>query len=114
MSTMKYKATMRYSFGSTDPRMPNFGNPKTTLDLNMPLNVGFGDVPTETLRNLWMVKFGARNVTLNDMYELRFDDIAKVAQELANRKLITQNKIHRMDMDEAVHYYLLEKDDGNN
>jgi hypothetical protein len=48
------------------------------------------------------------------MYELRFDDIAKVAQELANRKLITQNKIHRMDMDEAVHYYLLEKDDGNN
>jgi hypothetical protein len=115
MSTLKYKATERYAMGWTDPRMmANFGNLKTTLDLNMPINVGLGDVPTETLLNLWMVKFGARNVTLDDMYQLRFDDIAKVAQELANRKLICRIEISRMEMDEPVHYYLLEKDDGNN
>jgi hypothetical protein len=114
MSTLKYKITERYSMGWTDPRMANFGNPQTTLELRTYVNVGLEYVPTETLRNLWMVKFGARNVTLDDMYKLRFDDIARVAQELANRKLVTQNKIHRMDMDEAVHYYLLEKDDGNN
>jgi hypothetical protein len=114
MSTLKYKITERYSMGWTDPRMATFGNPQTTLELRTHISVGLDDVPTETLRNLWMVKFGARNVTLNEMYELRFDDIVKVAQELANRKLVTQNKIHRMDMDEPLHYYLLEKEDGNN
>lgn len=114
MSTLKYKATERYALGWTDARMMSFGNLKTTLDVNMPVNVGLDDIPTETLRNLWMAKFGARNVTLDDMYQLRFDDIAKVAQELANRKLVTENKISRMDMDETVHYYLLEKEDGNN
>jgi hypothetical protein len=60
-----------------------------------------------------MVRFGARNVTLNEMYELRFDDIAKVAQELANRKLIRQETINRMELDARIHYYLLEKEHGD-
>lgn len=113
MSTLKYKATERYSIGVTDPRMPNFGDPEPPLELHMHINTGFEDVPTETLRNLWMVRFGARNVTLNDIYEIRFDDIAKVAQELANRKLVRHQKINRMEMDATIHYYVLEKEHGD-
>lgn len=112
MSTLKYKATERYAMGWSDPRMPDFGAP-TTLELHKHVNTGFEDVPTETLRNLWMVRFDARNVTLNELYELRFDDIARVAQELANRKLIRQEKINRMEMDATLHYYVLERASGN-
>lgn len=112
MSTLKYKATERYAMGWTDPRMPDVGVP-TTLELHKHVNTGFEDVPTETLRNLWMVRFGARNVTLDEMYELRFDDITSVAQELANRKLIRQEKINRMEMDAALHYYVLEREHGD-
>jgi hypothetical protein len=105
MSTLKYKATERYSIGRADE--------STTLELHVHLDTGLEDVPTETLRNLWMVRFGARNVTLNEMYELRFDGIAKVAQELANRKLIRQETINRMELDARIHYYLLEKEHGD-
>ena len=112
MSTLKYKATERYAMGWTDPRMPDVGAP-TTLELHKHVNTGFEDVPTETLRNLWMVRFGARNVTLDEMYELRFDDITKVAQELANRKLVRQQKINRMEMAATLHYYVLEREHGD-
>lgn len=113
MSTLKYKATGRYSIGATDPRMPDFGAP-TTLELHKHVNTGFEDVPTETLRALWMLRFGARNVTLNEMYELRFDDITRVAQELANRKLVSHEIINRMEMEATLHYYLLGRENGNN
>jgi hypothetical protein len=105
MSTLKYKATARYNIGWADE--------PTTLELHMRIRTGLEDVPTETLRNLWMVRFGARNVTLGEMYELRFDDIARVAQELANRKLISHEIINRMEIDATVHYYLLGKEHGN-
>jgi hypothetical protein len=105
MSTLKYKATERYSIGRADE--------STTLELHVHLDTGLEDVPTETLRNLWMARFGARNVTLNEMYEIRFDDIAKVAQELANRKLIRHETINRMELDARIEYYLLEKEHGN-
>lgn len=114
MSTLKYKATERYSVGWTDARVMATSVIKTTLELHIHMNTGLDDVPTETLRNLWMVKFGSRGVKLSDMYEHRFDDIIKVAQELANRKLIMHDKLHRMDLDEVVDYYVLEKEDGNN
>lgn len=113
MSMLTYKATGRYSIGATDPRMPDFGAP-TTLELHKHTNTGLEDVPTETLRNLWMARFGARNVTLNEMYELRFDDITRVAQELANRKLVRQEKINRMEIDATLHYYVLEREHGDN
>jgi len=105
MSTLKYKATERYSIGRADE--------STTLELHVHLDTGLEDVPTETLRNLWMARFGARNVTLNEMYEIRFDDIAKVAQELANRKLIRHETINRMELDARIEYYLLEKEHGD-
>jgi len=93
--------------------MAYFGDPETTLELHVRLDTGLEDVPTETLRNLWMVRFGARNVTLKELYEIRFDDIAKVAQELANRKLIRHETINRMELDARIHYYLLEKEHGD-
>ena len=105
MSTLKYKATERYITGWADE--------PTTLELRTHINVGLEDVPTETLRNLWMVRFGARNVLLREMYELRFDDIARVAQELANRKLVSHETINRMEMDATLHYYLLGREHGN-
>jgi hypothetical protein len=105
MSTLKYKATERYSIGRADE--------PTTVELHVHLDTGLEDVPTETLRNLWMARFGARNVTLNEMYEIRFDDIAKVAQELANRKLIRHETINRMELDARIEYYLLEKEHGD-
>lgn len=74
---------------------------------------GHEDTPTETLRNLWLVKFGDRAVTLNDMYELRHEPIKDIAQELANRKLVTQQKTHRMDTDMVMYHYVLGKEDGN-
>ena len=105
MSTLKHKATNRYGIGWSDE--------PTTLKVHMRMDTGLEDVPTETLRNLWMVRFGARNVTLNEMYEIRFDDIARVAQELANRKLISHEIINRMELDGTLQYYLLEKEHGD-
>ena len=105
MSTLKYKATERYNIGRADE--------PTTLELHMRMNTGLEDVPTETLRNLWIVRFGTRNVTLSEMYELRFDDIARVAQELSNRKLVSHEIINRMEMDGTVQYYLLGKEHGD-
>ena len=105
MSTLKYKATERYSIGRADE--------STTLEVHVRLDTGLEDVPTETLRNLWMARFGARNVTLNEMYALRLDGIAMVAQELANRKSVRQQKINRMEMDATIHYYVLEKEHGD-
>lgn len=99
-------------FGWSDPRMFSFGD-KTPLQLHMYINTGLKDVPTETLRNLWMARFGARNVTFGEMYEVRFDGIAMVAQELANRKLIRHETINRMELDAKIHYYLLEKEHGD-
>jgi len=86
---------------------------KPPLELHMHINTGLEDVPTETLRNLWMARFGARNVTLNEMYALRLDGIAMVAQELANRKSVRHQKINRMEMDTTIHYYVLEKTSGD-
>ena len=105
MSTLRYKATGRYATGWADA--------PTTLALHMRMRTGLEHVATETLRNLWMVRFGARNVLLSEMYKRRFDDIAKVAQELANRKLVSHEIINRMEMDATLHYYLLGREHGD-
>lgn len=105
MSTLKYKATERYNIGRADE--------PTTLELHIRMNTGLEDVPTETLRNLWMIRFGARNVTLKELYELRFDGIARVAQELANRKLVSREIINRMELDGTLQYYVLGKEHGD-
>jgi hypothetical protein len=107
--TLKYKAKERYAFGWTDPQFE-----AGEIKMNVQRKTGLEDVPTEVLRNLWLVKFGGRVVTLGDMYALRADDIANVGQELANRKQIRQETLTRPDVLEVKNYYVLEREDGNN
>jgi hypothetical protein len=101
MSTLKYKMTDRYAMGWTDPRMPQFGK------------TGFEDVPTDVLRNLWLVKFGGRVVSVDDMAALNGDDIADVGRELADRKQLRHETNYRADLDETLYYYILEREDGD-
>ena len=106
--TLKYKATERYAFGWTDPRFE-----AGEIKMNTSRKTGLEDVPTEVLRNLWLIKFGGRVVTLGDMYTMRYDDIANVGQELANRNQIRHESHDRPDIMERLNYYVLENEDGN-
>lgn len=108
MSTLTYKAKERYGFGWTDPQFE-----AGEIKMNTSRKTGLEDVPTEVLRNLWLIKFGGRVVTLGDMYKLRADDIANVGQELANRKQIRHESHERPDIMERLNYYVLEREDGD-
>jgi hypothetical protein len=88
--------------GWTDPRMPQFGK------------TGFEDVPTDVLRNLWLVKFGGRVVSMDDVHALSEDDISEVSRELLNRKQLRHESLERPDIMERQYFYILEKEDGNN
>jgi hypothetical protein len=102
MSTLTYKARNRYAVGGwTDPRTAQKGP------------TGFEDVATDVLRNLWLVKFGGRVVSVADMSALREDDISRVGLELVKRKQIRHETNYRADLDETLYYYVLEKEDGN-
>jgi hypothetical protein len=81
--------------------------------LNGQTHTGLENVPTKVLRDLWELKFGGRAVTADDMHAVREDDIANVAQELVDRKLVGQQKISRMDMDKTLYYYVLEKENAD-
>jgi len=106
--TLKYKMTGRYAVGWSDPRFE-----AGVIKMNLSRKTNLEDVPTEVLRNLWLVKFGGRAVTMNDMHNHRFDDIADVGQELANRKQIRLETLDRPDIMERHNYYILENEDGN-
>jgi len=109
MSTLKYKATERYSTGWSDYR--GAFNTKDSMFTNR--NTGLKDVPTQVLRDLWIVRFGSRGVLTTDVPSSG-DDIVNVGQELADRKLLHHEKIHHQDTDEVQYYYILEKADGDN
>jgi hypothetical protein len=100
----------KYEFGWNDPRGVNMLG---KIDLNGLRPTGLEDAPTEVLRDLWMVQFGSRAVTHDVMYDARVKDETHVAQELVNRKLITQQKLSRMDMNETLYYYVLEKENAD-
>jgi hypothetical protein len=99
--TLKYKASGRYDFE------------EGPIKMNLSRKTGFEDVPTEVLRNLWLVKFGGRSVTLQDMHNHRYDDIADIGQELANRNLIRHEAHGHFDRADVSNYYILEREDGN-
>ena len=103
MSTLKYKAKDRYSMGWSDFR--------GVLDDKK--ETGFENVPTQVLRDLWMVRFGVRGILTTDM-PTGDADIVNVQRELFNRKLIRLENIRRQDTDEVQYYYILEKADGDN
>ena len=109
MSTLKYKTKDRYSMGWSDFR--GAFNTKDSMFTNR--DTGLKDVPTQVLRDLWIVRFGARGVLTTDVPSSD-DDIVNVGQELADRKLLHHEKIHRQDTDEVQYYYILEKADGDN
>ena len=85
------------------------------IKMNLSRKTNLEDVPTEVLRNLWLVRFGGRAVTMGEMHNHRFDDIADVGQELANRGLVSLESIHKPDVMERHNYYVLskEEEDGN-
>ena len=105
MSTLKYKATERYSTGWSDYR--------GVFEESMFKDTGLKDVPTQVLRDLWMIRFGVRGILTTDM-PTSGDDIVNVGRELAIRNLIRHEKITREDLLETHHYYILEKADGDN
>ena len=111
MSTMKYKATERYAMGWSDPRGASMLG---KINLNGGNPTGLIETPTEILRDLWMVQFGSRAVTHDDMWNAGDRGEANVAQELANRSLVEQRKVSRMDMEQPMYYYVLtERADAN-
>jgi len=110
MSTLKYKALNRYDTGWSDYRGV-FGMDEPSKYRYRA--TGLEDVPTQVLRDLWMIRFGVRGVLTTDM-PTSGDDIVNVGRELSNRNLIRHEKITREDLLETHHYYILEKADGDN
>jgi hypothetical protein len=74
----------------------------------------FKDVPTEVLRNLWLVRFNGRAASLSVLGDVSMsDDIIEIGKELSNRGHMKFEAIHRPDLMSTEHYYILEKDDAN-
>jgi hypothetical protein len=102
-------------FGWTDQRVVFRKTTAYIKILHPPGHVAtdYTDVPTETLRDLWIVRFGSRAVSMSVLYELRLEQIAEVAQELMNRHQIREERVMRHDVDETSYYYVLENIDGD-
>ena len=98
---MKFNTKNRYAMGWSDPRMPQ-------------CKTGFEDVATDVLRNLWLIKFGGRVVSIDEVDTLHGDDIVSVGRELVARNQIRHEKHSRPDLDEVRHYYVLEKEYADN
>ena len=114
MNRLTYKTKERYAFGWTDPRMPQCNEPNTLIAGRL-YRTDLEEIATETLRNLWLVRFGEHAVTLRDMYALRDDvSIMSVVKELANRGLVDQETLHRVDTDMKTPYYVLSRIRGKN
>ena len=102
-------------FGWTDPRVVIKKTDVYIKTLHPPGHVAtdYTDVPTETLKNLWLARFGSRAVTQIEMFAIREEQIAEVAQELMNRHQVSERHDYRADTDEDTAYYVLEKISGN-
>lgn len=119
MSTLKYKATERYSMGWTDPRGvlgtgPQVDELRYGLTL-MSLAEPFADVPTSTLRNLWMARWGSRAVLVEDVrlaLEAK-EPVLGAMRALSDRKLVRYEKVTDLRRDEDKYYYTLEREDGD-
>jgi hypothetical protein len=111
MSTLKIKMKERYAFGWADPRAKPYEQDSFKVNKHGP--TGLKDVPTEVLRNLFLVKFGGRVVSITDAHELRTDDIMNVVQELIDRNQIRHERHSRPDSMTEQAYFVLEREDGD-
>lgn len=115
MSTLKYKATERYSTGWTDPR-GLFGSERNLPNIfTVSLSIGrqMVDVDTEVLRNLWLATFGDVPVShdaLREHHETE-DDIFWVGHELNRRNQIRQIELRFPDRTEIFHGYALTREE---
>ena len=107
--TMKLNVKNRYRLDWDTP----YETDDQPIKMNLSRKTGFEEVPTDVLRNLWLVKFSGRVVTMRDMHNHRFDDIADIGQELANRKQIRFETQSFVDRTEVTHYYILEKENAD-
>ena len=92
----------KFEFGLNDPRA------QKRRPLNTPTSLG--DIPTTTLRNLWMAQYGTRAVLKEDLLEGIRNKEAEVAQELINRNLVSYEEHGRIDSEAREYYYVLEKE----
>ena len=84
----------------------------TPIEMIETRDTKFTNVDTEVLRNLWLIKFGGRVVRLVELHGID-DDMIQIGQELANRKQIKFETLHRPDRMETEHFYILEKDNAD-
>lgn len=67
----KYKASVRYASGWTDPRSVYGGRSYPAFDVSDPYNEHFApdmhDAATEALENMWLVRFGDVGVKLDTL-----------------------------------------------
>lgn len=85
------------------------------IDVNQKYDTRFKDVPTEVLRNLWVVRFNGRAAPLEELGDVSMsDDIIEIGKELAHRGLMTFDTLHRPDRMETEHYYILERSNADN
>ena len=112
MSTLKYKATERYSFGWTDPRGV-MQMPRSLLREPGTIPTQLQGVLTSVLRNLWLAKWGQRAADAQEVYAAYAagDGILDVMHELNNRNLITYQTVDNVDTMTLQNYYVLKKED---
>lgn len=106
---MKINMKNRYRIDWDSP----YEDDDVPIKINLSRKTNLEEVTTEVLRNLWLVRFGGRAVTVKDMHNHRFDDIADVGQELANRKQMRLEKHHYADRAETTYYYVLERENAD-
>lgn len=114
---MGYKITERYSFGWTDPRAM-FGSRDDRrfrrIEVDYVVRTSLETVPTETLCNLWFVRWGQKAVNAEDVLEFDAgDSTVEVMQELANRGLVSLQTLQNFEALEEKHYYVLRNPHAN-
>jgi len=114
MSTLKYKTTERYSMGWTDPRgltqRPSFR--RGSLLRVHGIATAFKHTSTETLRNLWLARWGQRAATADEVHAAyaEADGVMEVLQELYNRDLMKHVVNYVPERHEQTEHYVLEKE----
>lgn len=84
------------------------------IDLKNRRTTSLIDVPTETLCNLWFVKWGKKAVNAEDVMDFNAgDSTLEVMQELANRGLVSVQTLRSIETNEEEHYYVLRNPHAN-